>query len=385
MLQLFFAVVATAGSWRSASDCVADPRCYPAHVQVLDLQADVQSNSTFIIQTLFEDVLYVWLVGPELIAAHIHPLGYFDPGRYEFRVSFDVQLRGNYQLHVRVDQVGSERIGFHRELFTSPFHVRAAGSFTEVDVSDRPPCTSVGAASQGSWFHHHYLHGADFTGAIIRTRSDYVWVPHNCRMLPLWDQPALLRRWYAQRICALGDSYLRTLLSSMLYHVGLTAWERLLATEYVKGSWHAANTSFFWHGRGVDQHQQQCFQEADVIIIAFPSTFSRQEAAMHLDIMRAKASKAHYVYMLPHPWSGDLLAVDNQHDNILRNRARKDALSNLPQHVDVFDAWNMTHARHDEACDGSHFMCLSRQIPGQLTPVGLWEGYTLAHAHGLNT
>lgn len=376
MLQLFFAVVATAGN-RSASDCVADPTCYPAHVQILDIQADVQSNSTFVIQTLFEDVLYVWLVGPELIAAHIHPLGYFD-GCYVFRVSFDVQLRGNYQLHVRVDQVGSERIGFHRELFSSPFHIRATG-FKEVDVSDRPPCTSVGAASQGSWFHHHYLHGADFTGAIIPTRSDYVWVPHNCRMLPLWDRPDLLRRWYAQRICALGDSYLRTLLSSMLYHVGLTTWEELLATEYIQASWHAANTSFFWHGRGDDQQQQQCFQEADVIIM---TSLSLQETAMYLDIMRAKASKAHYVYMLPHPWSGDLLA--HKRDNILLSRARKDTISHLPQHVDVFDAWKMTHARHDEACDGSHFMCLSRQIRGQLTPVGLWEGYTLAHAHGLS-
>ena len=163
----------------------------------------------------------------------------------------------------------------------------------------------------------------------------------------------------------------------MLYHVGLTTWEELLATEYIRASWHAANTSFFWHGRGDDQQQQQCFQEADVIIM---TSLSLQETAMYLDIMRAKASKAHYVYMLPHPWSGDLLA--HKRDNILLSRARKDTISHLPQHVDVFDAWKMTHARHDEACDGSHFMCLSKQIRGQVPPVGLWEGYTLAHAHG---
>ena len=163
----------------------------------------------------------------------------------------------------------------------------------------------------------------------------------------------------------------------MLYHVGLTTWEQLLATEYIQGSWHAANTSFFWHGRGDDQHQQQCFQEADVIIM---TSLDLQEAAMYLDIMRAKASKARYVYMLPHPWSGDLLA--HKRDNNELSRVRKHTRLHLPQHVEVFDVWNMTHARHDEACDGSHFMCLSQQIRGQVTPVGLWEGYTLAHAHG---
>ena len=62
----------------------------------------------------------------------------------------------------------------------------------------------------------------------------------------------------------------------MLYHVGLTTWEQLLAAEYPQESWHAANTSFFWHGLGDDQHQQQCFQEADVIIMTslFPAEIS---------------------------------------------------------------------------------------------------------------
>ena len=180
---------------RNASDCVVDPTCYPAHVQVLDTQADVQSNSTFTIQTLFEDVLYVWLVGPELIAAHIQPLGYFD-GCYVFRVSFDVQLQGNYQLHVRVDQdwFRTHRISSGALLFTLLCSRKLLEVSKWSDVSDRPPCTSVGAASQGSWFHHHYLRRAGFAGAItgfagaiIRTRSGYVWVPHNCQMMPLWD------------------------------------------------------------------------------------------------------------------------------------------------------------------------------------------------------
>ena len=129
------------------------------------------------------------------------------------------------------------------------------------------------------------------------------------------------------------------------------------------------------------------------------TSLSRTGADAYMRIMRAKASKAHYVYMLPHPWSGDLLAY--KRDNAELSRLREYTLLHLPQHVDVFDVWNMTHARHDEACDGSHFMCLSRPRTGQngapaghpadrsprlgrgqVAPVGLWEGYTLAHAHG---
>ena len=47
-------------------------------MRVLGIQGDVQSNSDFTILTLFEDLIYVWLVGPELVAAQIQPAAYFN-------------------------------------------------------------------------------------------------------------------------------------------------------------------------------------------------------------------------------------------------------------------------------------------------------------------
>ena len=355
--------------------CVLDPYCYPSHVRVHGIQGYVQSTGKFTVSTLFDDILYVWLEGPELIAAHIHPMAISGGVGHQFNVSFNVRVKGNYQLHVRVDQVGRSRIGFHRELFESPFAIFANGSLNSIDLGGRPTCTSVSAASHGSWFHHHYLRGDDFRKVVAQARNDYVWVPSSCRLMPLWDRPAQLRNWYSKRICALGDSYLRSLLAAMLHYNGLTSLKQLLDTENLGNDWHAANTSMFWHNASAAW--PSCAREADVIIMTWLTRVPEE----YMQILHARSSKVSYIYMLPHPWSGDALL--HKRDNIQLRRSRAEQIAMLPKHVDIFDVWLMTHARHDQVCDQrSHFVCMSNQIRGLLPPVGLWEGIVLAHGGG---
>ena len=367
------------------ASCAQDITCYPSMVTVDGVRARIETHGDITIRTLFDDLLYVWLVGPELIAAHItHVKHAASKGQHarEFHAAFNVTLRGSYELHVRVDQIGQSLLGYHREVFASPFHIFARGSAEHIDLVGRPVCSSVRAASRGSWFHQHHVHSSNggFKAIAEQARNDYIWVPDGCQLRPVWDTPERLRKWYAQRVCAFGDSYLRTLLAGMLYYVGLTNASQYQSTGPAGGlqarsNWDAANTSFFWHTSSISGWET-CSQEADVILMSLVTVPSR--LTLQRILGTRSTGKTPVVYMLPHPWSGKYLTTKRNNVQLHRDRAR--TLAMLPRHVDVLDAWSMTHARHDEACDGTHFVCMAMGGKREISPVGLWEGVVLAQA-----
>ena len=363
--------------------CSRDVYCYPKKVQVIGLLPYVGTGGSFEVSTLYSDVLHVWLEGPELTVAHVHQTSR-DPC-CRFSVRYSVRLRGAYKLHIRIDQIGSNRIGFHREVFGSPYSVFANGTTLQVSSFRLPTCRSALAASSGSWVHRdRVVEGATFAPWLLATRDDYLWMPRSCRLLPL--PRSQLARWYSRRICAHGDSYLRTLLAGMLLFSGLISAEEHQAINAAEGkSFSAAGTRYFLdRGRlGVTNRSawHECARDAEAVVMGSldgPSSFTHA-------VLKAFASRpaVSVVWMMPHPWSGQLLA--HKRDNLLLRQVRARAQAALrATRADVLDVWAMANPRHDEACDGSHFLCGApwggRHVPKVLRGVvGLWEGLVLAH------
>ena len=368
----------------SMETCASDPICYPSHVQVSGLAARVATHGHFTVATLFPDILYVWLEGPELKAAHVKQIVSVSQC-CTFDVHFHVELSGNYKMHVRVDAIGA-KTGFHRELFQSPYSIFASGSRDTVDLRDRPVCLSASAASNGSWVHKDRVIGHDFDAVVRWTRDDYIWVPQDCRLRAFVMKQ--FRDWFAQPICACGDSYLRTQITGMLYSLGLMDGGTYKALEHANGkSWHVGNVSFLWATSDsdpsntlssnaiTDANWDTCTRDARVIVISNLEGPPTKADLRRIATYERSSRRARMLWVLPHPWSHDLLHL--KRNNLELQRIRTHTLAQLPPTVDVFDSWKFTHARHSEACDGSHFMCLNMD---EVTPIGIWEGLVWTHA-----
>ena len=376
---LMCASLLSASAWTEAS-CAADSRCYPSHVSVRGLNSVIKTEThNFEIHTLFDDVLYVWLEGPELIAGDISKRAHATNHSHIYDVKLSFRIRGRYKLRLRVDQIGTKRIGFHRELFASPYHILVVVEKVRVDMSNRPLCQTVSAASKGSWYHHERVDGASFGDVIRVTRDDYVWVPTTCNLnTNLWNT-TFLRQVYSREFCALGDSYLRTAISLSLLYVGLLNFSRYTEINTILRNhhWKQARMRFFWHQ--ASNQYSECFDDpASVLLFSSllePSTRLKRE--LHHHCMNDSSRRRNCVWMQPHPWSGDILTHKRSNDRLL-DVVRKvdDALE-----VDQFHAWEFANARHDEACDGSHFACADRGHDGlYLSPLAVWEGVILAHS-----
>jgi hypothetical protein len=318
----------------SAATCASDPICYPSHVLVSGLAARVATHGHFTVSTLFPDILYVWLEGPELKAAHVEQI--VSVSRCcTFDVHFHVKLSGNYKVRVRVDTIGANT-GFHRELFQSPYSIFASGSRDTVDFHDRPVCLSASAASNGSWVHKDRVIGHDFDAVVRSTRDDYIWAPQDCRLRALTMKQ--LRDWFAQPICACGDSYLRTQIMGMLYFLGLVDVGSYRRLQHANGqSWQMGNMSFLWatsysdpsntlsSNAITDANWDRCTRDARVIVISNlegpPSKADLRRIAMH----ERSNQRARMLWVLPHPWSSDMLQVKRNNLELQRIRTHRRA------------------------------------------------------------
>ena len=371
-----------AAHFPTAFKCAQSARCYPSNVRVRGLRVRVDRGvNEFAIDSLFpSDIFVVTLRGPELssavIVAHMN-------NSYTARYCLDTP--GFYKMHIVVQSINNE-VGFSRPLFGSPYAILVRGPRVPISLPTGPACATGRDATFGRWLRQDVIADSRaWEGALEATRDDHLWVPHNCSITPL-SSAEVAALWRRGKVCVLGESYLRTLLAGYLYGAGVFDRAELDRVEYTHESWEARDLSlsFDFHGGRIVPAQLarfvNCSGGATLALASWlEPADTRVAAAMRAAAERARTS----LFVTGSPWSGDLL--ETKRSNLWLGAAYRMTVRCLvASGIDVFDAFELAWPRLDEACDGSHYMCMSEFTHNS---VGYWEGLVLSnllHVHARN-
>ena len=294
----------SAARFPTAYKCAQSARCYPSNVRVRGLSVRVDRGlNEFALDSLFpSDIFVVTLRGPELasavVVAHMNN---------SYTVKYCVDTAGFYKLHIVVQSINNE-VGFSRPLFGSPYSIRVRGPRVLVSLPTGPACATGRDATFGRWLRQDVIADSSaWEDALETTRDSHLWVPHNCSITPL-SSAEVAALWRRQKVCALGESYLRTLLAGFLYWAGLFDRDELDRVEYTRVSWEARDVrlSFDFHGGRVVPAQLarfvNCSGGATLAIASWlEPADTRVAAAMRAAAARARTS----LFVTGSPWVRD--------------------------------------------------------------------------------
>lgn len=171
----------------------------------------------------------------------------------------------------------------------------------------------------------------------------------------------------------MGDSYSRTLLSGLLYWLGIFDDVDLAATEYpqnnisYKGnvlsremeSWSIKNfTMAMRFTTEATTLFETCLNnKPDLVLVTSLGHVGEEILSKWRKMVD---SKVKFIFMSPHAWSGDLF--DAKRSNIeLESVMLKQKKVARVLDLQYFDFFRMSFARLNEATDGSHFVTASRE------------------------